>query len=53
MTTEDFLNPVLYVDKYIAFLKDKTFDFCLLFIDEVVYIIHQDYNLNIRVYEYE
>ena len=27
MTTEDFLNPVLYVDKYIAFLKDKTFDY--------------------------
>ncbi len=27
MTTEDFLNPVLYIDKYIAFLKDKTFDY--------------------------
>ena len=27
MTTEDFLNPVQFVDKYIAFLKDKTFDY--------------------------
>ena len=27
MTTEDFLNPTLFVDKYIEFLKDKTFDY--------------------------
>ena len=27
MTTEDFLNPIEYIDKYIAFLKDKTFDY--------------------------
>lgn len=27
MTTEDFLNPVLYVEKYMEFLKDKTFNY--------------------------
>ena len=27
MTTEDFMNPVLFIDKYIAFLKDKTFNY--------------------------
>lgn len=27
MTTEDFINPIHYIDKYIAFLKDKTFDY--------------------------
>ena len=27
MTTEDFLNPIAFIDKYMAFLKDKTFDY--------------------------
>lgn len=27
MTTEDFLNPIAYIDKYMAFLRDKTFDY--------------------------
>lgn len=27
MTTEDFLNPIAYIDKYMEFLKDKTFDY--------------------------
>ena len=27
MTTEDFLNPIAFIDKYMAFLRDKTFDY--------------------------
>lgn len=27
MTTEDFLNPIAFIDKYMSFLKDKTFDY--------------------------
>ena len=27
MTTEDFLNPIQFIDKYMDFLKDKTFDY--------------------------